>query len=320
MERFRAALQHYSGVRVWDHWAPGGADGAEVAGRRPLLFWSANAARERHRVGGEVGPTDPVILVRLDGTAWPSSQRLPARVARDIDATALGEWCRWQHGRVIWRAVTEIVGELRGVRPLEPALELEVAPDGQLVEKGGYRYFAHAAVMGSGYVEALEVPDSKGNFHRKVPAVPAEDGGYAFRFSIPEHEDGGTWAAFLSFGLGDSGWRTVDLRRYRELRFDARADSRGAPLSVGFDDGDVVRSAPSGHNQTTLRRFEVGDMWRNGRPFVVELDTLDWGADAAYGNGGPVDRGAVLQLGVGNSDQPWPRGPRWIEMRNIVLL
>jgi TIR domain len=352
VNRFSEALRHYDDFKCWldtDRLFPGDdlltmITEAVSASSHVIVFWSQNAFQKyeskkgvgdlswlaleiRTAIAALLRLNRKPIFVRLDDSEFPNELVALFSWSLRIEAIGLLDSSRFDHDLIVWRAANSIVGTIRGRNPLYPPLDMHLNRNGKPVTKARRSFLNYTWVGGTGgnrsgsnYIESLDIYIKKELRGTLVPAVKGDDGGLAYRFSIPSHTAGGWWYAKIFFGPADVGWRTVDLSEYREMRFNARAGNTGAPLCVSFVDNQVSPKAPGHYHETSMQLFTLGNFWRSGSPWILKLDDLDWTAKGYQWNIESVDRGNVNAITLGNGGQTWEPGARWVELKNIVFL
>ncbi len=366
VHRFNATLRHYKDIVTWfdsssllhgddlqNEIARGISESSCV-----IVFWSSHALQkfESNKGIGRLSWISfeirtaiiisekldkRIIFIRLDDTELPVQLAGHFATSLWIDAIGLLDDSRKDHDLIVWRASSEIVGTVRRTRPIFVEPQLFLDKNRKPVRKktsNGYYYYSDYTWIGGhdsntnnkgiNYIDGYDLFEKQTKIVRAtlVPAVKYEDGSIGYRFSLPNHTSTGWWSAAISFALQGFGWRTVDLTSYKEIRFDARADSAGTPLAVSFTDNDLGSHTPSTHQETSSRIFEIGTFWRSGAPWILNLDELDWsikGFDMGakgYRNTKDVDRQNVLQIVFNNGGKQWNPGFRWIEVKNIVIV
>jgi hypothetical protein len=350
VERFHETLRQYADIDPWlDKRMLAGENmlatiTRQVAGSDcVLVFWSQHALRKYNSgkgIGGmpwvafeiwtalEAGQKrrQRFIVVRLDDTPLDLQLVAHFNLTKHVDARGLSGNPRPDHGLIMWRAGIEIVSSLRDRPPIFPTLKL-VRRNGRTLKRDHKYYFQDTWVDGydrqgvrTNYIECLRPG-------QKAVAVKYDDGGLGYRFCLPNHVEGGFWTAAISFGVSDTDWHTVNLLKYKEMRFNARADKAGGPLAVSFADNHQGSVTESGHQETSNKIFHLGYCWQPGAPLVLRLDELDWSIKGFAGNPGgnkgnklDVNRSEVLQIVFNNGGRSWEPGFRWMEVKNIVIL
>lgn len=350
VERFYETLRQFDDVVPWlDKQMLAGEDMLATIARQVassdsvLIFWSRNALKKYRSAEGvgtmpwiafeirtalEAGRKQKrrIMVVLLDDTPLHDELIGSFSLTKYIDAKGLLGNPKADHGLIMWRAGLEIVGALRNRRPLYPTLKL-LRRNGRLLKKNHQHYFGDTWVEGyyggqprPGYIECLR----PGN---KVPAVKCDDGGFGYRFCVPNHTADSYWVAAISFGVSDTGWHTVNLTDYEEMRFNARADTAGIPLSISFTDNHLGSVTESGHQETSNMIFQLGNRWKPGGAFILRLDALDWSINGFAGGKGQnkgnkldVNRAEILQIVFNNVGLSLKPGSHWIEVRNVVIV
>lgn len=273
-------------------------------------------------------PDVQLIIVRLDDSVFPDELHPVLRTRLFVDGRGLLDETRSDRDQIVWRCVTEIVGTIRGLKPLYPTLEL-LKRDGTVVRRGAQAYLAHVSCgsnMHPGYIDYYDSDPAGLAMSGSIPAAEYVDGSLGYRFSISQHVSRGFWWAAISFAKGATGWAPIDLTKYSEMLFDARADLIGVPLSVSFADDSLGDQTECNHQETSSQVFRLGQLWKTGRPWTVDLNELDWSKNGFVNHSGvrtntkDVERENVLQLCLNNGLYAMPEGSRWIEVKNIVLL
>jgi TIR domain len=352
VNRFFEGMRQFSDIRPWidENELQAGDDLLESLTRaismssHVVVFWSKNAFSkyESRRGVGDLSwialeirtaiqvllrINKKIILVRLDDSGFPDELVALFSWRLSVDAIGSTDHSRSDRDRILWRATNSIIGSVRGRNPIYPATKLLPNRNGNPKKKSGYYYFEHSWIGGhdgqkSGvhYIDGLDVYHKQEHRGTVVPAVKYADGSFGFRFSIPNHTSTGWWSVAISFGLGNVGWRTVNLRNHGEMHFTARASDAGAPLSVSFTDNHQGSKSRSGHQETSRQIFRLGSIWRAGSPWILNLNELDWSINGFPDNTQAVNREEVLQIVFNNGGERWEPGIRWIEVKDIVIL